>query len=183
MISVCKSVSLEKGTLNLDRCIKPAVKATKKHWLLYYIFLPSLSKFFQRKQLSTPFTLELHISVHNTEDWQSKKSSIPGTAVGLACSGDCLSSQFLKLPIRNGTSTAAFAWGEDKTESTETFFSQIFEKLSRSSTEFQRKLMPKWQVNNSWFGGKFYDRKKSPWRTALCILLPQQLLSWWIQPG
>lgn len=116
------------------------------------MFLPSLTKLFQRKQLSAPFTLESHISVHNTETGSPKNLLIPRTAVGLACSGasstgDCLSNQFLKPPSRNGTSTAEFAWGEgteeDKTESTETFFSQIYEKLLRSCAEFQRKVMPK----------------------------------------
>lgn len=127
----------KRGTLNLDRCTKQAAKGTKNPWQLHCIFLPSLTKLFQRKSSVLPSPLS-H-TFHNTEDWQPKNLLIPRSAVGLACSGaaspgECLSNQFLKPPGRNGTGTAHFAWGqgreEDKTESTENFFfSQILENF------------------------------------------------------
>lgn len=142
MISVCKPAlrmaALEKGTLNPDRCIKQAAKATKNHQLLYYIFLSSQrSSKGSSSVLPSPLS---HIFQYRTLRTGSPRNLlIPRTAVGLACcgassTGDSLSNQLLKPPVRNGTSTAEFAWGEgreeDKTESRlRLFFSQIFEKL------------------------------------------------------
>lgn len=128
-------------------CIKQESEPLKTtHCFIPYFLLPSQSS---SKGSSPVFPLFQCITLRTGSP---KTLLIPRPAVGLACSGvsstgDCLSNQFLKPPSRNGTGTDEFAWGEgreeDKTESTETFLSQIFEKLLRSCAEFQRKVMPK----------------------------------------
>lgn len=88
-----------------------------------------------------------------------KNLLIPRTAVGLACcgassTGDSLSNQFLKPRVRNDTSIAEFAWGEGregKSRCTEISFSPIFQKVLRSCTEFEEKVMAKWLVSNCCF--------------------------------
>lgn len=156
MISVCKSAvrmaALEKGTLNLDKCINEESKPPKTpNCFTTSSSLPSQSSS-KGSSSVLPSPLSYVFQYITLRPGSPKNLLMPRTAVGLACSGasstgDCLSNQLLKPPIRNGTSTAEFAGGEgreeDKTESTETFFSQIFEKLLRSCTEFQRKVMPK----------------------------------------
>lgn len=108
-----------------------------------------------------------------------KNLLIPRTTVGLACcgassTGDSLSNQFLKPHVRNDTSIAEFAWGEgregDKSRSTKISFSPIFQKVLRSCTEFEEKVMAKWLVSNCSFrdNALLHREKKKSLRELHC---------------
>lgn len=157
-MTVCKSVlrmaALKKGTLNLDTMHKTSSqsKATKKPLIALLRQFSSFPREALPKQRSAPFAPS-YVFQHVTLRTDTRKNLlILRTAVGLACcgassTGDSLSNQFLKPHVRNDTSIAEFAWGEgregDKSRSTEVSFSPIFQKVLRSCTEFEEKVMPK----------------------------------------